>query len=74
MSIIVVKLSLLLIVKTLANKKDPRSVTNMPLDSTLSFVKSQGPGIFVIGLGNHVGFIHNGGKVYGLYIPNEQTP
>lgn len=52
----------LIIVKTFANKKATRSFANMPLDSTLSFVKAQGPGLFVIGLDNHVGFIYNDGQ------------
>jgi hypothetical protein len=28
----------------------------------LSFVKAQGPGLFIIGLDSHVGFIHNDGQ------------
>jgi hypothetical protein len=30
-----------------------------PLDSTLSFIKSKGAGLFIIGLDYHVGFIYN---------------
>jgi len=50
------------IIKTFADIKDIKTFSEKPLDSTLSFIKSKGAGLFIIGLDYHVGFIHYDGK------------
>ena len=49
-------------IKTFANKKDIKTFSDKPLDSTLKFIRSKGAGLFIIGLDYHVGFIYNDGK------------
>ena len=49
-------------IKTFADKKDIKTFFDKPLDLTLSFIKSKGAGLFIIGLDNHVGFIYNNGN------------
>ena len=45
-----------------ADKKNIKTFSNKALDSTLGFVKKEEAGLFIIGLDNHVGFIHNDGQ------------
>jgi hypothetical protein len=50
------------IIKEFADKKDIKTFSNKPLDSTLSFVKKKGTGLFIVGLDSHVGFIYYDGQ------------
>jgi hypothetical protein len=54
------------IIKEFADKKDIKTFSNRPLDSTLSFVKEKGTGLFIVGLDSHVGFIYYDGRHVGF--------
>jgi hypothetical protein len=55
-------------IKKLVNEKYIHRFSNLPLQHFLANVKSQGYGLYIIGLDNHTGFIYNDGvSIYFIH-------